>query len=371
MILRSLATQNFRNLAEQSFAFHPETNLILGDNGQGKTNLLEAIYFLATTKSFRTPRSTTLVRIAEATVHVAGTVDRGSLERTLSIGLDASSERRRELRINQEKVTLQRYIAELSVIAYSAARLEILRGGPEERRRFLDRGIASTDRGYLQELTRYTRTLQQRNALLQRISERRASESMLDAWDAQLLEAALPVVRARAAYSEQLSRAFKETGERHDYHVRDLQLRYEPAALTPGVSIDEGRAAIGQLRRRELAAGFTLWGPHRDNLLFELSGRPAAEILSSGELKVTVLFLKLAKLGLLEGNRGEKPLFLLDDLDAELDLAIIEKLLVTLTGRVQLFTTSAKASIFEGMSVGNHRRILLKNGVLTGSFEES
>src|SRR5206468_7507400 len=121
---------------------------------QGKTNLLEAIYFLATTKSFRTSRVASLFRFDSPTVRVAGLLERGAIARTLAVGMEGA---RRVLMINGEKVTLPAYLNAMSVFAYSQSRLEIIRGAPEERRRFLDRGIASINPGYLEQLTRYMR----------------------------------------------------------------------------------------------------------------------------------------------------------------------------------------------------------------------
>lgn len=363
MILRSLGTRNFRNLAEGEVEFHPAANVIVGDNGQGKTNLLEAIYFLATSKSFRTPRTTNLVRRGENLVFVRGVVESGGLSRGLSIGLSSESERRRELRINEQKVALQKYVSVLPLFAYSSARLEILRGGPEERRRFLDRGIAGIQPQYLSDLNRYGRALQQRNALLQRASGQPPADAALDAWDEELIAAASPIVTARASYARAVEREFRTIVAGHGYHVTTLGIQYIPSGFeTSGEPL---REAIRLLRRREREAGFTMWGPHRDVLGFDIDGKAAADMLSSGEIKMMVLFLKFAKIALHRSAAGDPPLFLLDDIDAELDLGIIERLLGFLAGSLQLFTTSAKESVIRALPLGEYRRISLRNGVLT------
>src|SRR5215212_4829520 len=179
MILRQLTTQNFRNLVPAEIAFHENTNLLVGRNGQGKTNLLEAMYFLATTKSFRTSRIASVFRFGSESVFVSGALQRDALERTLSVGLETGESKRRVLMINGEKVTLPAYLNAISVFAYSAGRLEVIRGAPEERRRFIDRGIASVNPAYLEQLTRYTRVLKQRNALL----HEGGPSTTLAAWD--------------------------------------------------------------------------------------------------------------------------------------------------------------------------------------------
>lgn len=363
MILRSLETRSFRNLHDATIDVHPQANIVVGANGQGKTNLLEAIYFLGTTKSFRTTRLAHLPKSGSATVFVEGKVATPEgVVREQSVGMRIAPERKREILLNGQKVPLHRYLGLLPLFAYSSARLAIVRGGPDERRRFLDRGIASLDPGYLPDLTRYTRVLKQRNALIQRIAERGARGSDLDAWDRELVEAALPVVEARAAYAEALAEEAERILREHRYHVEGLRLVYRPSGFEEERSVAAGLAALRALRRRELGAGFTLAGPHRDVLDILLAGEPATEILSSGEVKMTVLFLKLAKVELYRRKTGEAPLFLLDDVDAELDLGVIERLLSYLIGTIQLFTTSPKDEFFDRFELGPHRRFAVSGG---------
>jgi len=346
LIIRSLTTQNFRNLASEEVLFHAATNLVVGRNGQGKTNLLEAIYFLATTKSFRTLHLASVVRFDMPSVFAQGVLARGGVEKTVSIGLELEP-RRRVLMINEERVPLSRYLNAMSVFAYSSARLEILRGSPEERRRFLDRGIASIDPSYLDALARYTRVLRQRNALLQ-------EGSTLDAWDAELAQAAAVVQKARGAYTVALSEAFANIVERHAYRVRDLRMIYRPSLLPAN-------------RRDELRARTTLAGPQRDQLDFVAAGRAAAEVLSGGEMKMIVLLLKFAKLDLFRARYDEPAIFLLDDVDAELDLEILEELLLRLPPETQVFTTSAKERFLGSLAAGPHRRLLIENGRVTAA----
>jgi DNA replication and repair protein RecF len=356
VILRSIATQNFRNLADADTAFHPQTNVLTGRNGQGKTNLLEAIYFLATTKSFRTSRIASLFRFGAQSVFVSGALHRDAIDKTLSVGLETGETKRRVLMINGEKVTLPAYLNAMSVFAYSAARLEVIRGAPEERRRFLDRGIASINPAYLEQLTRYGRVLKQRNALLADIAVNRQSASSLDAWDDELREAAGVVHRARDAYAHDLAGAFADIVARHRYHIANVELAYRPNAI-----------AGAEKRREEIRARMTLSGPQRDLLEFVVDGRPASEVLSGGEQKMIVLFLKFAKLELFRRRHDDAPLFLLDDVDAELDLEILHDLLTKLPVATQVFTTSAKEAFLDALTTGPHRRLTFEKGEVTAT----
>lgn len=365
MILVSLTTRNFRNLDREPFRFHDGLNVIVGANGQGKTNLLEAVYFLATTRSFRTHRVASLFRFDADTLYVAGVRSEGGIEGNLSIGVESGGGRRREIRLQEETVGVSEYVRQLPVIAYSSAQLEIVRGGPDERRRFLDRGIVHIRPGYLEALNRYQRVLKQRNALLQSIREGQARASMLDAWDHELSEAASVIVRERADYATRLAEAHAAIVRKHAYHVDDLTIRYRPSGFErtgeplEGLFLDE--------RDRQIRLGYTTFGPHRDELDLRREERVAAEVLSSGETKMTVLFLKFAKIELFEQRWDRPPLFLLDDVDAELDLGIIERLLGYLRGRTQIFTTSAKSSIFDTIDVGPHLRMTLEGGRVVAS----
>jgi DNA replication and repair protein RecF len=363
--LLSLTTTNFRNLAEAETEFHPATNIVVGRNGQGKTNLLEAIYFLATTRSFRTSKIASVFRHDLPSVFVSGAVRRDQLTRTLSVGLETGETKKRVLMINGEKVTLPAYLHALSVFAYSSARLDVMRGTPEDRRRFLDRGIASIQPAYLEQLSRYGRVLKQRNALLGEIAHHRQAVGTLDAWDNELMVAAAAVHRTRAAYATDLGVVFAEVVARHRYHVTNVELRYKPSTTDD----------LPRLRRQELKARMSLCGPQRDLLELVIDGqngrdeRQASEVLSGGEQKMIVLFLKFAKLELFRRRQEEAPLFLLDDVDAELDLQILQELLSNLPVSTQLFATSAKEAFLAVLETGPHRRLTIENGRVTASAD--
>jgi DNA replication and repair protein RecF len=359
VILRSITTQNFRNLVDAETEFHPRANIFVGRNGQGKTNVLEAAYFLATTKSFRTTRIASVFRFDESSVYVSGIVDRDGLERKLSVGLETGESKRRVLMINGEKVTLPVYLGAFSVFAYSSSRLDAIRGTPEERRRFLDRGVASVNPAYLEQFTRYVRVLKQRNALLADIGHHRQAAASLDAWDNELMVAAGAVHRARQGYLSDLEGAFREIVERHAYHVANVTLDYRPNATSD----------LARKRREEIRAGMTLAGPQRDVLELRVDGRVASEVLSGGEQKMIVLFLKFAKLELFRRRHEDAAVFLLDDVDAELDLEILQQLLSRLPLSTQVFATSAKDAFLAALQAGPHRRLTLENGRVTGSHD--
>lgn len=356
MILERVSTQNFRNLLDAETGFHPRANILVGRNGQGKTNLLEAIYLLATTKSFRTQRTASVLRFGAPNVFVSGRVERGEVVRTISVGMETAESRRRVLMINGEKVPLAMYLDAIGVFAFSAARLDAIRGTPEERRRFLDRGIASIQPAYVEQLSRYMRALRQRNALLADIAHRRQAAASLEAWDEELILAAGVVHATRAAYAASLEGAFHEIVRRHAYHVTGVSLSYRPSTTDD----------IARNRAAEIRARMSLAGPQRDIVEFLVDGRPASEVLSGGEQKTIVLFLKFAKIELFRQRQDESPLFLLDDVDAELDLEILQQLLSLLPVSTQVFATSAKEAFLAALQAAPHRRLTIENGRVIG-----
>jgi DNA replication and repair protein RecF len=367
LILERLSSDNFRNLEPAEYRFHPSVNLVVGMNGQGKTNLLEAIYFLATTRSFRTARTQSLVRFGQSHVFVSGDVERRGVTQTISAGADPT-EARRVLTINAERVPLGRYLQSLAVVAYSAARLEIIRGGPEERRRFLDRGIAGVEPGYLDRINRFQRALKQRNALLHAIAAHQARLGDLDAWDEEFLLAAIPIAAARVRYTDRLSMLLAATLQRYRYHVTGITLRYVPGGEATGTP-DDWRRRLTEVRRHELRNRMTLVGPQRDTVAFEVDGRPASEVLSGGELKTIVLFLKFAKLEHFRDETGEAAVFILDDIDAELDVEILGAVLRNLPRETQLFATSAKQGVISDLETAAHRRFTMDGGRASGVSE--
>ena len=249
-----------------------------------------------------------------------------------------------------QSVPLSQFVAAMSVFAYSSARLEIIRGVPDERRRFLDRGIASLDPAYIDAYKRYARVLRQRNALLQS-----GSASGLEAWDEEFSLTGGAIQKARATYAENLASSFASIVAAHGYHIANLRIEYRPSV------VEDLRA----VRRAELRAHVSLSGPQRDDVAFTIDGRNASDVASAGEQKMLVLFMKFAKLELFRRAFDEPALFLLDDLDAELDHEILQNLLTKMPPATQVFVTSAKERFVAALEAASHRRLVIENGGVT------
>jgi DNA replication and repair protein RecF len=348
MHLAEIEVTNFRNLTGK-LACGPHLNIIYGNNGQGKTNWLEALYILARTKSFRTQRLQESIKFGETLASIRGRVIVGSdFERELQVTLQGSS---KIILVNSKRETLARYLSQLQVFSFTAADLDVVRGMPEARRRFLDRGIASLRPAYLQTIADYGRVIKQKNKLLQIASEGELSvekvADLIAPWNDQLINLALVIHNERTRYAEDLNMAL----ERQLFDKRDLTTRYLSSLASHGdLSEYEGliRERVTFRLPAEIASGHALVGPHRDDLEILLDGREIRIFGSSGQQRSALLLLDLAAISLYNLRTNDQPVFVIDDVDAELDERRIRRLLEYLENRTQTFITTSKRTHVEG-----------------------
>jgi DNA replication and repair protein RecF len=348
MLLAEIEATNFRNLSGK-IVWGPRLNIIYGNNGQGKTNWLEAVYLLARTKSFRTQRLQEAIRFGEQVAVVRGKVTSGAeLERDLQVTLHDSS---KTIFVNTKRETLTRYLTQLQVFSFTASDLEVVRGTPEARRRFLDRGISSIRPAYLRTIADYNRVLKQKNKVLQVANENdlplAKTEDLLGPWNEQLIKLAGVIHREREEYVAGLNGVL----ERQLFERRDVTTRYVSSLEGKGDLADYESLLRARLTLRlvaEVAAGHALIGPHRDDLEILLDGREIRAFGSSGQQRSALLILDLAAISLYNLTANDHPVFLIDDVDAELDEKRITHLLEYLENRTQTFITTSKRNHVEG-----------------------
>jgi len=347
MLLESLEVHNFRNLSGK-VSWGAGLNIIYGDNGQGKTNWLEAIYLLATTKSFRTQRLQEAIRFDEDLAVVRGRVAQSQeVQREMQVNLQGST---KSIAVNGKREAVTRYLGQLHVVAFTADELEVVRGMPEARRKFIDRGVVSLHHAYVQTLADYNRVIKQKNRLLQDASEmemnfEQASE-IIAPWNEQLIRLSSEIHRARSDYIGRLNDAL----ERRLFERENISIRYVSSLEGKGDLSDYEALISERLRLRlqaEIAAGYSLIGPHRDDLEILFDGREMRAFGSSGQQRSALIILDLAAISVYYSWHNEYPLFLIDDVDAELDRKRISYLLEYLEGRTQTFITTSKESLVE------------------------
>ena len=354
MRLIDLSVETFRNLADARLPLAAATTVLLGDNGQGKTSLLEAVGVLATTRSFRRARSPEMARHGCRSWRVAGRVESpsgGELEIEVT-----HEDGRRITRVGGLPVELADYISYLTVVAITAAHAGVIRGAPQDRRDFIDRGILGVRPAYLRVLARYRRTLKQKNALLRAGVEGRPAE--LEAWNERLAEDGADVTLARRLYVRELSTeleslagTFIPADEPLGLVMSDIVAREEgPTGDGPepdrAFIVDALRRRMVAQAAREAAFGQALVGPQRDELELSLAGRDIRRFASSGQQRNALLALKLAKVELFRVRRGETPVLLVDDVDTEIDRVRLLRFLDHVGGKAQAMLTSSKRDLF-------------------------
>lgn len=351
MLIAEIHADSFRNLSGV-LECGSGINILYGENAQGKTSWLEAIYVLGSTKSFRTSALREAICIGSRRKAVLrGTVHREGLVKEMQLHIDDAS---KSLYVNGKRETLMRYIGNLDVMVFSMEELAIVRGEPAERRRFLDRGIVSLHPSYLKVLADYNRILKQKNALLKdaaQIENRNRFIDLIETWNSQLVESAAYIHRMRTDYTRQLRQMLKA----RLFSEREIDIRYrsvlEPHGLSPTASeaeyVDLMTERLRVRLENELSAGCALIGPHRDELEILIEGMEVSRFASSGEQRSALITLDLAQISVYNSVFEEYPVFLIDDIDAELDMRRISLLLEHVEGKMQVFVSTSKRTIAE------------------------
>ena len=367
MYLRELELDHFRSYERLRLSLGPGLTLLVGDNAAGKSNLLEAVALLAMTRSPRASTEGEMIgwsALAAASLEepavarVGGRAERADGPVQVEIALVARADAQgrpaptrtgapltsKRLRLNGVARRATQVVGRISAVLFTTLDIEILTGPPSRRRRFLDLLIAQSDRGYARAYGRYDKAVTQRNAVLKRMAEGAAGAGELAPWDDVLAEAGGAVLAARAsavaALAELAPARHRFLAPEPEAGAGPLRLDYQPALHTapwpPGdrpTPDDAGallRDAMAAARRREVAAGATLVGPHRDDVALLLGDRPAGRYASRAQQRSIALALRLAEADLLRQRAGEAPILLLDDLFSELDAARREATAVAL-----------------------------------------
>jgi DNA replication and repair protein RecF len=358
--LEKFTAHRFRNLRDLEISPDAGMNVIYGENAQGKTNLLEAIYALSTLRSFRTKNLPETVQFGQNDSLLEGRVKVQNGHHLLTLFLDRSS---RHAMLDRKKTEALEYLGALNVFLFSYPLLEVVRGGPEERRKFLDRSISMSRPGYLPVLVNYHRAVRQKTALLALVQRgeinRREGLNSLAAFNQQLLEHGLEVVRYRAAYLDQLQELLREK----------QQLFFEKE-LIPGLELsssflasrEEAERKLSEACDREIARAICMVGVHRDEVRMILGGNELRKYGSSGQHRAFLLLVLLAQLDLYERWRGDRPVLLLDDLDSELDRYKIQSFLQEIQNRYQTWISTSRRELFETQP--DHRLFEIRSGAL-------
>jgi DNA replication and repair protein RecF len=335
-----LALRNYRNYPRLELRPGPGLNVFLGPNGQGKTNLLEAVAILALSASPRTRRDSELIGplAAEARVEAQVETRRGRAEIGIAISRGESERSRRSIEVNGVGKRAVDLPGNFRVTLFWPDDLGLIKAGPENRRRLLNQALVQVETGYARALSRYARVLEQRNSLLKQIALGAQPASELDVWDGELAKLGEEISRARAAAVAEMA---AQAAQNHARIAPDesLELRY----LGPPPDLFE---AVQKSRSEDLRRGATSVGPHRDDVEVLLGGRDARAFASQGQQRSAVVSIKLAEADLIAARTGEQPVLLLDDVLSELDAARRLALLERVGEQEQVVVTSVEAGPF-------------------------
>ena len=307
MIIKSIQLSNFRNYEKLDISFDSETNIIYGDNAQGKTNILEAAYLSGTTKSHKGSKDKEMIRFGEDEAHIRTIVEKNDKEYRIDMHLRKNGAK--GVAINKMPIKkASELFGILNIVFFSPEDLNIIKNGPAERRRFIDLELCQLDKIYLSNLSKYNKTLVQRNRLLKDIAYRPDLIDTLQVWDMQLLEYGRHVIKKRREFVNELNEIIQDIHSNISGGREKLILKYEP-------SIDDifFEDELLKARSRDLKLCQTTVGPHRDDMLFSVDGVDIRKYGSQGQQRTSALSLKLSEISLVKKNINSTPVLLLDD----------------------------------------------------------
>ena len=313
MYIQSLALKNFRNYESLDLSFGKGINILYGDNAQGKTNVLEAVYLCATTRSHRRSKDKEMIRFGQEESHLRMQVMREEISHKVDMHLRRSKSK--GIAIDGIPVKRSGELLGLAhIICFSPEDLSMIKNGPAERRRFLDMELCQMSRVYLHDIGKYNRIVNQRNNLLRQISFEPSLKSTLDIWDEQMVSCGVRVIAQRQAFIDKLNERTQAVHAGITAGKEHLEIVYRP-----NVTASLFAEKLADSRDMDLRMKMTGTGPHRDDFAFMLGDIDLRKFGSQGQQRTAALSLKLAEIDFVRETSGDQPVLLLDDVMSELD----------------------------------------------------
>lgn len=349
MFVKKLLLQNFRNYSNLQIDFDSEFNIIYGDNAQGKTNIIEALFLCAVGRSHRTSKDIELVRKGETGYYVKVEFEKDIGESLVEVAY--SREEKKKIRINEIPAKkIGNLMGHLNIVIFSPEDLFIIKEGPSERRRFLDITLSQLKPSYFYDLQQYSKILAQRNMLLREISIKKELIVTLDVWNHHLVKTGSRIMRARKEFIERMDKNAAERHSRLTNGSENLKITYVPSIESQNMyDIKEIENAFQKKLEAstssEIKKCTTLHGPQRDDYDIILNGMSTKQYGSQGQQRTSVLSMKLSEIDIMKEDTGENPVLLLDDVLSELDAKRQEYLFKNIDG-IQTFITCTDRNLF-------------------------
>ena len=313
MIIKTLELADFRNYETLNISFDKGTNILFGDNAQGKTNILEAIYISATTKSHKGSKDKEIIHFDKEEAHIRTYLEKEDVEYRVDMHLRKNKSK--GIAIDGQKIKKAAdLLGLLNVVFFSPEDLSIIKNGPAERRRFADIELCQLDSFYLYNLNNYNKIINQRNKLLKDMYFNQNLKETLNIWDSQLVSYGSKIIEKREAFAKQLCEIIGDIHKKLSGGKEDLIVKYEP-----DVRIDDFESRMKENQEKDIRFKLTSTGPHRDDFSFIVNGIDIRKYGSQGQQRTAALSLKLSEIELVKKMTKDTPLLLLDDVLSELD----------------------------------------------------
>ena len=362
MVIESLELTNFRNYESLQLSFSEGTNIFYGDNAQGKTNILESLYMISTTKSHRGAKDRDLIRFGQEEAHIRTVFIKDEIDYKVDMHLRKS--KTKAVAINGQRIRkASELVGLLHIVFFSPEDLSIVKDGPAQRRRFMDMELCQLDASYLHNLNHYNKVIDQRNRLLRDIWQFPQLADTLDVWDEQLVTYGTNIINRRKQFMEELALIVEEIHGKLSGGREKLMISYEPNCEVQDLA-DRLRAG----RERDIQTKVTGVGPHRDDFSFVGNGIDLRKFGSQGQQRTCALSLKLSEIELVTKVIGEKPVLMLDDVLSELDSRRQNYLMSTIGG-IQTMITCTGLDEFVNNRFEIDRVFEIEGGRLHGLHE--
>ncbi len=358
MIIKSIELADFRNYDTLNLTFDKGTNILYGDNAQGKTNILEAIYVVATTKSHKGSKDKDIINFNKEEAHIRAYIEKDEVETRIDMHLRSSKSK--GIAIDGQKIKkAAELLGLLNVVFFSPEDLGIIKNGPAERRRFVDMELCQLDNFYLYNLNSYNKIVNQRNKLLKDLYFNPSLKETLNIWDSQLLSFGSKIIERRHIFVEQLNEIIYDIHKKLSGDKEELKIIYEP-----DVSIEDFEKALSLNQDKDIKLKQTCVGPHRDDFSFSVSGIDIRKFGSQGQQRTAALSLKLSEIELVKKLTKDTPVLLLDDVLSELD-ANRQNYLLNSIGDIQTIITCTGLDEFINNRFEIDKIYRVKDGIVT------
>lgn len=358
MIIKSLELADFRNYDFLHIDFDRGTNILYGDNAQGKTNILEAIYLSAITKSHKGSKDRDIVNFDKEEAHIRTYLEKDGIDTRIDMHLRKNKSK--GIAIDGQKIKkAAELIGLLNVVFFSPEDLSIIKNGPAERRRFVDMELCQLDQFYLYNLNHYNKIVNQRNKLLKDMYFNPSLRDTLNIWDSQLISFGSKIIERRQVFIEQLNEIILEIHRKLSGGKEDLVIKYEP-----DTSIENYEKTLSSNQDRDIKLKQTTTGPHRDDFCFSTGNIDIRKFGSQGQQRTAALSLKLSEIELVKKLTKDNPVLLLDDVLSELDSNRQNYLLSTI-GDIQTIITCTGLDEFVNNRFEIDKVFHIENGMIT------